>query len=110
VKFYRKKQSTPLQNNIKLVAELDAANPILERSFKNWSKNHYTCKEEKCTHCCCPKEKKVMLKETIVAYKPSPKNDAVTILSQLLMALETEVIRVLAKETKYGIAKNTGFQ
>jgi hypothetical protein len=31
VKFYRKKQSTPLQNNIKLVAELDAANPILER-------------------------------------------------------------------------------
>jgi hypothetical protein len=49
--------------------------------------------------------------ETIVADKPSPKNDAVTILSQLLMvALETEVIRVLAKLNMDGIAKNTGFQ
>jgi hypothetical protein len=41
------------------VAELDAANPVLERSFKNWSKNHYTCKKRKqCTHCCCPKRNK----------------------------------------------------
>jgi LysM repeat protein len=98
------------------VAELDAANPILERSFKIGQKNHYTCKKEKqCTHCCCPKEirKEVMLKETIVADKPSPKNDAVTILSPIVdgSALETEVIReVLAKETKYGIAKEYGFQ
>jgi hypothetical protein len=54
-----------------------------------------------------------MLKETIVADKPSPKNDAVTILSPIVdgSALETEVIReVLAKETKYGIAKEYGFQ
>jgi hypothetical protein len=52
-----------------------------------------------------------MLKETIVADKPSPKNDAVTILSPIVdgSALETEVIReVLAKETKYGIAKEYG--
>jgi hypothetical protein len=53
-----------------------------------------------------------MLKETIVADKPSPKNDAVTILSPIVdgSALETEVIEVLAKETKYGIAKEYGFQ
>jgi hypothetical protein len=45
--------------------------------------------------------------ETIVADKPSPKNDAVTILSPIVdgSALETEVIRVLAKETKYGIKR-----
>jgi hypothetical protein len=49
-----------------------------------------------------------MLKETI-ADKPSPKNDA--ILSPIVDGsdLETEVIReVLAKETKYGIAKEYG--
>jgi hypothetical protein len=54
-----------------------------------------------------------MLKETIVADKPSPKNDAVTILSPIVdgSALETEVIReVLAKETNMGSQKNTGFQ
>jgi hypothetical protein len=53
-----------------------------------------------------------MLKETI-ADKPSLKNDAVTILSPIVDGsdLETEVIReVLAKETKYGIAKEYGFQ
>jgi hypothetical protein len=58
-------------------------------------------------------EKEVMLKETIVADKPSLKNDAVTILSPIVDGsdLETEVIReVLAKETKYGIAKEYGFQ
>jgi hypothetical protein len=56
-------------------------------------------------------KKEVMLKETIVADKPSPKNDAVTILSPIVDgSLETEVIRVLAKETKYGIAKEYGFQ
>jgi hypothetical protein len=55
-------------------------------------------------------KKEVMLKETIVADKPSPKNDAVTILSPIVDGsdLETEVIRVLAKETKYGIAKEYG--
>jgi hypothetical protein len=54
-------------------------------------------------------KKEVMLKETIVADKPSPKNDAVTILSPIVDgSLETEVIRVLAKETKYGIAKEYG--
>jgi hypothetical protein len=44
--------------------------------------------------------------------KPS-QNDAVTILSPIVDGsdLETEVIReVLAKETKYGIAKEYGFQ
>jgi hypothetical protein len=58
-------------------------------------------------------KEEVMLKETIVAYKPSLKNDAVTILSPIVDGsdLETEVIReVLAKETKYGIAKEYGFQ
>jgi hypothetical protein len=47
------------------------------------------------------KERKVILKETIVADKPSLKNDAVTILSPIVDGsdLETEVIReVLAKE------------
>jgi cell wall-associated NlpC family hydrolase len=97
------------------VAELDAANPILEsEALKIGQKIIIPVKEENNVPIAAvQKEMKeeVMLKETIVAYKPSLKNDAVTILSPIVDGsdLETEVIReVLAKETKYGIAKEYG--
>jgi hypothetical protein len=53
-----------------------------------------------------------MLKETIVADKPSLKNDAVTILSPIVDGsdLETEVIREVLKKLNMGSQKNTGFQ
>jgi cell wall-associated NlpC family hydrolase len=97
------------------VAELDAANPILEReALKIGQKIIIPVKEENNVPIAVVQKeirKEVMLMETIVADKPSPKNDAVTILSPIVdgSALETEVIReVLAKETKYGIAKEYG--
>jgi hypothetical protein len=51
-----------------------------------------------------------MLKETIVAYKPSPKNDAVTISIVDGSDLETEVIREVLAKLNMGSQKNTGFQ
>jgi hypothetical protein len=77
-------------------------------------KKNYTCKRRKqCTHCCCPKrnERGSHAKGNDCSIINHPEND-VTILSPIVDGsdLETEVIReVLAKETKYGIAKNTDF-
>jgi LysM repeat protein len=85
VKFYRKQKYSIAKQYKITVAELDAANPILERSFKIGQK--IIIQKKKIMYpLLLSKEMKeeVMLKETIVAYKPSL-NDAVTILSQLLM-------------------------
>jgi cell wall-associated NlpC family hydrolase/DNA-directed RNA polymerase subunit H (RpoH/RPB5) len=120
------------------VAELDAVNPILEREVLKIGQNIIIPVKEENNVPVAAVQKEIkkeseavvlplletknvisgssikkegMRQATIAADKPSPNSDAVTVLSPIVngIALETEVIReVLAKETKYGIAKEYG--